>query len=143
MPERNKFLRGQIAWTGFSQTYIEYERQARHSGTTKYSYAKMFKFAMDGISAFSNFPLKLATWMGFITAMIALTMFVRTIYVRYFTEDYVKGWSSLMVSLLFLGGVQLICIGVLGEYLGRVLDNVKGRPSFVVRESNIKKTKEI
>lgn len=142
MPERNKFLRGQIAWTGFSQTYVEYERHARQSGATKYSYAKMFKFAMDGISAFSNLPLKLATWMGFITALIALTMFIRTIWVRYFTEDYVKGWSSLMVSLLFLGGVQLICIGVLGEYLGRVLDNVKGRPPFVIRDSNIKNISE-
>ena len=142
MPERNKFLRGQIAWTGFSQSYIEYERHARHSGTTKYSYSKMFKFAMDGISAFSNLPLKMATWLGFITALIAMTMFVRTIWVRYFTEDYVKGWSSLMVSLLFLGGVQLICIGVLGEYLGRVLDNLKGRPPFVIKESNIDKISE-
>jgi glycosyltransferase involved in cell wall biosynthesis len=110
--------------------------------TTKYSYSKMFKFAMDGISAFSNLPLKMATWLGFITALIAMTMFVRTIWVRYFTEDYVKGWSSLMVSLLFLGGVQLICIGVLGEYLGRVLDNVKGRPPFVIKESNIDKISE-
>ncbi len=139
MPERNKFLRGQIAWTGFQQTYVEYERHARHSGETKYSYSKMFKFAMDGISAFSNFPLKMATWLGFITAGIAVGMFVRTFYVRLFTDDFVKGWPSLMVTMLFIGGVQLICIGILGEYLGRVLDNVRGRPPYVVRDSNIEK----
>ncbi|MCO5231133.1 MAG: glycosyltransferase family 2 protein [Chitinophagales bacterium] len=136
MPERNKFLRGQIAWTGFNQTYIEYERQARHSGQTKYSYPKMFKFAMDGISAFSNFPLKLATWMGFLTALVAVGMFVYTLYIRLFTNNYIRGWSSLMVTLLFIGGVQLICIGILGEYLGRVLDNVRGRPPYVVKDSN-------
>ncbi|MCO5232698.1 MAG: glycosyltransferase family 2 protein [Chitinophagales bacterium] len=142
MPERNKFLRGQIAWTGFNQTYIEYERQARFSGTTKYSYAKMFKFAMDGISAFSNFPLKLSTWMGFFTALVAVGMFIYTLYVRLFTNDFIKGWSSLMVTLLFIGGIQLICIGILGEYLGRVLDNVRGRPPFVVKDSNISEVKE-
>src|SRR5690606_19464095 len=130
MPERNKFLRGQIAWTGFQQTHVEYERQARNSGETKYSYARMFKFDMEGISAFSNFPLKMATWLGFITAGIAVGMFARTMYVRLFTDDFVKGWPSLMVTLLFLGGVQLICIGILGEYLGRVLDNVRGRPPY-------------
>lgn len=140
MPERNKFLRGQIAWSGFEQTSIEYERKSRHSGETKYSYAKMFKFAMDGISAFSNIPLKMATWMGFITAGIAVGMFVRTLYVRLFTDDFVKGWPSLMVTLLFLGGVQLICIGILGEYLGRVLDNVRGRPSFIIKDTNITTT---
>lgn len=142
MPEKNKFLRGQIAWTGFEQTYIEYERQERNSGDTKYSYAKMFKFAMDGISAFSNIPLKIATWLGFFTAGVAVTMFIRTLYVRLFTDDYVVGWSSLMVTLLFLGGVQLIGIGILGEYLGRVLDNVKNRPSYIVRETNISKSEE-
>lgn len=140
MPERNKFLRGQIAWSGFDQTSIEYERQSRHSGETKYSYSKMFKFAMDGISAFSTLPLKIATWMGFITAFFAVGMFARTMYVRLFTGDYVKGWSSLMVTLLFLGGVQLICIGILGEYLGRVLDNVRGRPSYIIKDTNIKTT---
>lgn len=140
MPERNKFLRGQIAWTGFRQTYVEYERHARHSGETKYSYSKMFKFAMDGISAFSNFPLKMATWLGFITAGIAVAMFARTMYVRLFTDDFVKGWPSLMVTLLFLGGVQLICIGILGEYLGRVLDNVRGRPPYIIKDSNISKS---
>lgn len=137
MPERNKFLRGQIAWSGFEQTSIEYERQSRHSGETKYSYTKMFKFAMDGISAFSNIPLKMATFLGFLTAGIAVAMFARTMYVRLFTGDFVKGWSSLMVTMLFLGGVQLICIGILGEYLGRILDNVRGRPSYVIKDTNI------
>ena len=140
MPERNKFLRGQIAWTGFQQTYIEYKREERNSGETKYPYSKMFKFVMDGISAFSNVPLKISTWLAFATAFIAITMFMRTLYVRLFTDDYVVGWSSLMVSLLFLGGVQLIGIGILGEYLGRVLDNVRGRPPYIVKETNIEET---
>lgn len=142
MPERNKFLRGQIAWTGFEQTSIEYERHSRHSGETKYSYARMLKFAMDGISAFSNLPLKLATWLGFLTAGVAVAMFARTIYVRLFTNDFVKGWPSLMVTVLFLGGVQLICIGILGEYLGRILDNVRGRPPYVIKETNIKTVRQ-
>jgi len=137
MPERNKFLRGQIAWTGFRQTHIGYERDARHSGETKYSYRKMLGFAMDGITSFSNIPLKMATWLGFITAGIATAMFLRTLWVRLFTDDYVKGWPSLMVTMLFLGGVQLICIGILGEYLGRILDNVRGRPPYIVRDTNL------
>lgn len=136
MPERNKFLRGQIAWTGFNQTSIEYDRDARNSGDTKYSYRKMLRFAMDGITSFTNIPLKAATWLGFITAGIATAMFVRTIWVRLFTDDFVKGWPSLMVTVLFLGGVQLICIGILGEYLGRILDNVRGRPSYIVKDTN-------
>ena len=143
MPERNKFLRGEIAWTGFEQGAIFYERQNRHAGETKYSYSKMFKFAMDGISGFSNLPLKMATWLGFITAGIAVLMFVRTLYVRLFTNDFVVGWTSMMVTILFLGGVQLICIGILGEYIGRVLDNVKGRPSYIIKDTNIKPTSQL
>jgi dolichol-phosphate mannosyltransferase len=137
MPERNKFLRGQIAWTGFNQTYIEYDRSARNSGDTKYSYRKMLRFAMDGITSFTNIPLKAATWLGFFTAGIAVIMFLRTIYVRLVTGDFVKGWPSLMVTILFLGGVQLICIGILGEYLGRILDNVRGRPNYIIRDTNL------
>lgn len=137
MPERNKFLRGQIAWTGFRQSNIEYNRDARWSGDTKYSYRKMFRFAMDGITSFTNIPLKAATWLGFITAGIATAMFLRTLYVRLFTGDFVKGWPSLMVTILFLGGVQLICIGILGEYLGRILDNVRGRPNYIVKDTNM------
>lgn len=137
MPERNKFLRGQIAWAGFNQTFIEYHRDARNSGDTKYSYRKMFRFAMDGITSFTNIPLKAATWLGFATAGIALGMLGRTLYVRLVTEDFEKGWPSLMVAVLFLGGVQLICIGILGEYLGRILDNVRGRPSYIVKDTNL------
>ena len=141
MPERNKFLRGQIAWTGFNQTFVEYNRLPRYKGETKYPYAKMFKFAFDGISAFSNIPLKMATWLGFLTATIATGLFLWTFYVRLFTNNYVQGWSSMMIAMLFLGGVQLICSGILGEYLGRVLDNVKGRPPFIIKETNIDDSK--
>jgi polyisoprenyl-phosphate glycosyltransferase len=137
MPERNKFLRGQIAWAGFHQTFVEYHRDIRNSGDTKYSYRKMIRFAMDGITSFTNIPLKAATWLGFVTAAIALGMLGRTFYVRLVTQDFEKGWPSIMVAVLFLGGVQLICIGILGEYLGRILDNVRGRPSYIVRDTNL------
>jgi dolichol-phosphate mannosyltransferase len=138
MPERNKFLRGQIAWTGFNQTYITYNRDIRYSGDTKYSYSKMFRFAFDGITSFTNIPLKLATWLGFLVAGIAVFMFFYTIYIRLFSNDFVKGWPSLMVAVLFIGGVQLICIGILGEYLGRILDNVRHRPLYLIKESSFK-----
>jgi dolichol-phosphate mannosyltransferase len=138
MPERNKFLRGQIAWTGFNQTYITYNRDIRYSGNTKYSYSKMFRFAFDGITSFTNIPLKLATWLGFLVAGIAVFMFFYTIYIRLFSDDFVKGWPSLMVAVLFIGGVQLICIGILGEYLGRILDNVRHRPLYLIKESSFK-----
>ncbi len=139
MPERNKFLRGQIAWAGFKQTFVLYKREERYSGTTNYSYSKMFSFAFDGITAFSNLPLRLATYMGFLVSFVSFLVIVYTLYQKYFNGDVVQGWSSLMVSILFIGGVQLICLGIIGEYLGRIMDNVKQRPLYIVRDSNIEK----
>ncbi len=136
MPEHNKFLRGQIAWAGFNQTSVSYKREERYSGKTNYSYSKMFSFAFDGITAFSNLPLRLATYMGFIVSVIAFLVILYTLYVKYIAHDVVQGWSSLMVSILFIGGVQLICLGIIGEYLSRILDNVKQRPLYLIRESN-------
>jgi polyisoprenyl-phosphate glycosyltransferase len=138
MPERNKFLRGQIAWAGFNQVSIQYKRDERYSGSTNYSYPKMFSFAFDGITAFSNLPLRLATYMGFIVSFISFLVILYTLYQKYFIHDVVQGWSSLMISILFIGGVQLICLGIIGEYLSRILDNVKQRPLYIVRESNFK-----
>ena len=137
MPERNKFLRGQIAWTGFDQTSIKYKRDERYAGNTNYSYSRMFKFAFDGITAFSNLPLRLATYMGFIVSFISFLVILYTLYQKYFKNDVVQGWSSLMVSILFIGGVQLICLGIIGEYLSRIMENVKQRPLYIVRDSNI------
>ncbi|MFN8238508.1 MAG: glycosyltransferase family 2 protein [Chitinophagales bacterium] len=137
MPERNKFLRGQIAWAGFNQTSIAYKRDERYSGNTNYSYPKMFAFAFDGITAFSNLPLRLATYLGFVVSLISFFVILYTLYQKYVNNNTVQGWSSLMISVLFLGGVQLICLGIIGEYLSRIMDNVKQRPLYIVRESNI------
>ena len=136
MPERNKFLRGQIAWAGFNQTFITYKRDERYAGKTNYSYSKMFSFAFDGITAFSNLPLRLATYLGFIVSVISFVIILYTLYQKYINDNVVQGWSSLMVSILFVGGVQLICLGILGEYLGRIMDNVKQRPLYIIRETN-------
>jgi dolichol-phosphate mannosyltransferase len=138
MPEHNKFLRGQIAWAGFNQTSIAYRRDERYAGKTNYSYSKMFSFAFDGITAFSNLPLRLATYMGFVVSLVSFLVILYTLYQKYLKNDVVQGWSSLMVSVLFIGGVQLICLGIIGEYLSRIMDNVKQRPLYIVRESNIR-----
>lgn len=138
MPESHKFLRGQISWVGYRQTFIEYERDERHAGKTGYTYRKMFRFALDGITAFSNFPIKLVTVMGFLVSTIAFLMIIYTFYVKYFTnQDVERGWASLMVGILFLGGVQLISIGILGEYISRINTDVRKRPLYFIKESNI------
>lgn len=137
MPEQNKFLRGQIAWVGFRQTYVEYERKERHSGKTGYTYKKMIKFALDGITSFSDFPLKLATYTGFIVSGIAFLVMLYTLYTKFYTKDYVAGWPSLMVSILFLGGVQLVGIGIIGEYLSRIGNNIRNRPLYIIGDSNL------
>ncbi|QQR98638.1 MAG: glycosyltransferase family 2 protein [Sphingobacteriales bacterium] len=142
MPEHNKFLRGQIAWAGFKQTGVPYERMGRHSGSTNYSYAKMFQFAYDGIVSFSNTPLRLATYLGFAVSLFAFVIIIYTLYQKYANQNTIQGWSSIMLSVLFLGGIQLICIGIIGEYIARILDNVKNRPQYIVKESNIEKPKK-
>ncbi len=97
----------------------------------------MFAFAFDGITAFSNLPLRLATYLGFVVSLISFFVILYTLYQKYVNNNTVQGWSSLMISVLFLGGVQLICLGIIGEYLSRIMDNVKQRPLYIVRESNI------
>lgn len=136
MPERQKYLRGQIAWIGFNATYVEYDREERMGGSTKFTYGKMMRFATDGISSFSNWPLKMATLLGFAVSGIAFLLIVYSLYQKFFGYTEV-GWTSLHISVLFLGGVQLLGIGILGEYLGRVSENVKNRPTYIVKDSNI------
>lgn len=137
MPEYHRFLRGQIAWIGFNQTYVEYDRDERNAGETGYTYRKMLKFALDGITAFSDFPLKLATILGFIVSGVAFITLLYALYQRLIVEDFVPGWTSIIVSVLFLGGVQLISIGVIGEYISRINTQVKDRPLYILRESNM------
>jgi dolichol-phosphate mannosyltransferase len=136
MPEQHKYLRGQIAWIGFNSTFVEYDREERMGGNTKFTYSKMMRFATDGISGFSNWPLKVATMLGFAVSGIAFMLIIYSLYQKFFGFTEV-GWTSLHISVLFLGGVQLLGIGILGEYLGRVSENVKNRPTYIVKNSNI------
>ncbi len=139
MPEQQKFLRGQISWIGFNQTYIEYERDERYAGETGYTYKKMIRFALDGITSFSNFPLKFASICGFVVSGIAFIVMLYALYSRFISKDYIEGWTSIIISVLFLGGIQLISIGIIGEYISRLSSNVRNRPLYIIRESNIDK----
>jgi polyisoprenyl-phosphate glycosyltransferase len=140
MPEQHKFLRGQIAWVGFRQTYIEYERAERQGGTTGYTFRKMIRFALDGITAFSDLPLKIVTWFGFLVSFVAFLVIIFAFYSRFIIQDYEKGWTSIMVSVLFIGGIQMIAIGIIGEYLSRMNSDIRKRPLYIIRESNIEQT---
>jgi len=139
MPEHNKFLRGQISWIGFKQTYVEYNRNVRQAGSTGYTYKKMIRLALDGITSFSNFPLKVASICGFVVSGIAFIVMIYALYSRYITKDYVEGWTSTIISVLFLGGIQLISIGIIGEYISRLSENARNRPLYIINETNIKK----
>ena len=136
MPEQNKFLRGQISWIGYRQTFVEYDRAERAGGETGYTYSKMQRLALDGITAFFDVPLKAATISGFVVSGIAFLVMLYTLYSRFVTHDYEAGWASLMVSILFLGGVQLIAVGIIGEYISWLSANVRQRPLYLVSDSN-------
>ncbi|MCF8463931.1 MAG: glycosyltransferase family 2 protein [Flavobacteriales bacterium] len=136
MPEREKFLRGQIAWMGFNQTFVEYDRDQRNAGDTGYTWRKMIRFALDGITSFSNFPLKMASILGFAVSGISFILMLYALYSRFILKVYEPGWTSLMLSVLFIGGIQLICVGIIGEYIGRISNNVKQRPLYLVKETN-------
>ncbi len=135
MPERNRYVRGMVAWVGFPQCAVEYERDPRFAGSTNYTLARMVRLALDGLTSFSDRPLRLATQLGAIVMVLSFAVAGWTIVASLFDIGSTsRGWSSLMAVLLLLGGVQLLCIGVLGEYLGRVYRETKGRPLYVVNE---------
>jgi glycosyltransferase involved in cell wall biosynthesis len=136
MPEQHKFIRGMVSWVGFKQTYVEYDRDQRHSGKTGYTFSKMLRFAIDGITGFSNIPLKVATWIGFSISGISFLLILYTLYARFVTRDYVEGWASLMISILFIGGIQLICLGLIGEYIIRMDANLRQRPLYIINDTN-------
>jgi len=140
MPERHKFIRGMVSWVGFKQGYVEYDRDKRFAGKTGYTFRKMLRFAVDGITGFSNVPLRLATYFGFIFSFISFILIIYALYSKFFSETYVQGWASIMISILFIGGVQLICLGVIGEYLLRIDDNIRQRPLYIINETNISET---
>ncbi len=133
MTERSRFLRGMTVWIGFNQTAISYERDARHAGETKYTLRKMLRFSLDAITSFSHLPLQLATYAGMFSAGLAFIAIPVVIVLR-IADSYLPGFSSITIAILLLGGIQLIAIGVIGEYVGRIYDEVKHRPLYIVRE---------
>jgi polyisoprenyl-phosphate glycosyltransferase len=136
-PERHRFLRGMVSWVGYNQVGVEYDRDERHSGTTKYPLAKMLRFAVDGITSFSDIPLRFASYFGFTVSAAAFLYALIVILAKLFRVNppaYTPGWASTIVAVVFLGGVQLISLGILGEYLGRIYDQVKGRPLYLVSD---------
>lgn len=134
MPEKHRFVRGMVAWAGFRQFPLPYERSAREAGVSKYPLKKMIKFASDGIISFSSKPLRLATNIGLLASALAIIGIIYVFALRVFTSIWVEGWTAIMIAVLFFGGVQLISLGVIGEYLGRVYEESKKRPLYVVRE---------
>lgn len=135
MPERDRFLRGMVSWAGYRQVGVPYRRAARFAGETKYPFAKMLRFALDGIFSFSIKPLRLSTFIGFLSAGFALAFLVYAVVLRLFTHFWVTGWTALIVAILFLGGIQLISLGIIGEYVGRLYGEAKRRPLYLVRET--------
>jgi glycosyltransferase involved in cell wall biosynthesis len=133
LPERNRFIRGLVSWIGFPQTAVRYKRQARQVGETKFPVRKMLRFALDGITSFSFFPLRIATWTGFAVSLFAFLYIVVVLILKAVGVSWL-GYTSLMGSILFLGGVQLLMIGIMGEYLARIFDEVKRRPLYLVGE---------
>lgn len=136
MPERNRYLRGLRAWLGFRQTAVQFERPARFAGETKYPVRRMVALATDAVFSLSKAPLRLATYFGFIVSGVSFVLGIGFIVERLTSSSYIaRGWASTIVVILFLGGVQLICLGVIGEFIGRIYDEVKQRPLYVVDRS--------
>ena len=137
MPEQNKFLRGQIAWLGYRQTSVFFERDERKFGETGYPFSKMLKFALDGITGFSDVPLQFVTKTGIFISFISFLVILYAIFSHFILERTITGWTSLIISSMFIGGVQLISVGIIGEYISRINKNVQNRPLYIVSESNI------
>jgi dolichol-phosphate mannosyltransferase len=135
MPERDRFLRGMVSWAGYRQIGVPYSRAARFAGETKYPLARMVRFALDGIISFSVKPLRLSTVLGFMSAGLALVAIIYALAMRLFSRNWVTGWTALMIAILFLGGIQLISLGIIGEYVGRLYGEAKRRPLYLVRET--------
>lgn len=134
MPERQRFLRGMVAWVGYRQTAVHYDRPERFAGETKYPLGKMLRYALDGLLSFSAKPLQLSIALGLLSAGLALLGILYALVMRLFTSVWVEGWTALMIAVLFLGGVQLVCLGIIGEYIGRIYREVQRRPLYVVRD---------
>jgi dolichol-phosphate mannosyltransferase len=137
MREYNKFIRGQVAWLGFNQTFVLFDREERKGGKTSYTLSKMIKLAIDGITGFSNFPLKLASWLGFTVAAISFLLLLFALVSKILYMVPISGWTSLMIAISFLGGIQLLSLGIIGEYISRMNEESRGRPVFVVDDTSL------
>ncbi len=137
MPEKNKFLRGQIAWVGFKQTSVLYQREARLHGKSSYPLFKMINFALDGITSFSRFPIRLVTYIGIAMAFLSVMAIIYALVSKFIWGDTVKGWTSMMIIFTLIGGTQLFCMGIVGEYISRIMENVMKRPDYLIEETNI------
>jgi len=135
MRERHRFPRGMSAWVGFKQVGVEYKRAARVAGETKYPFRKMFRLAINAVTSFSYFPLQVATFFGFASASFAILAIPIVVYMRVTGSQAFFGQATTLIAVLFLGGVQLISLGILGEYIGRLYDEAKDRPLYIVREA--------
>lgn len=142
MPERNRFVRGLRAWSGFKQVGLEYERSERFAGETKYPFKKLLKLAFDGVFSFSTIPLTLASYFGLVVSSLALIGAIFTLFQKLFSSSFAKiglgpvpGYATILMSVLFLGGIQLIFLGIIGSYLSRIYDEVKGRPQWIIKET--------
>lgn len=134
MPERDRLTRAMVSWIGFRQEAVPYERQPRHAGETHYRLRHMLRLALDGVLSFSLLPLRLATWLGLLAASLALVGICYALTVRLLTDAWVPGWAGLFIAILFVGGGQLVVVGILGEYVGRIYGEVKRRPMYFVAQ---------
>jgi polyisoprenyl-phosphate glycosyltransferase len=132
--ERHRFVRGMVAWVGFKQCAVKYDREARFAGETKYPLRKMIRFAVDGITSFSILPLRIATWLGAVAGATAVIAGLWAVYVRFFVSAVVPGWTTIMIFVAFGTSAQLLMIGILGEYVGRIYEELKRRPLYITSE---------
>jgi dolichol-phosphate mannosyltransferase len=142
MKEYDKYIRGQIAWLGFKSTYVMFERDERRFGTTNYPFKKMLRLAFNGITAFSDSPLKVATKLGFAVCVISFLIGVYALWAYFMDARTVPGWASTIISITFLGGVQLLSLGIIGEYISRIISNVRNRPLYVIDKSTLDDVKD-
>jgi len=134
LPERNRYMRGLRAWLGFRQTAVQFERPARHAGEPKYTFTKSARLAVDALVSFSKTPLRVATWLGLAVSATSFLLGLYFIYEKFAGRAIVRGWASTVVIVTFLGGVQLLTLGIIGEYLSRIYDEVKQRPPYIIRQ---------
>ena len=132
--ERHRFVRGMVSWVGFKQTAVHYSRATRFAGETKYPFRKMLRFAVDGITSFSIVPLRFATWLGVFSGIVAVATALWALYVKFFVSGAVQGWSTIVIVVALGSSAQLLMIGILGEYIGRIYEEIKRRPLYIVAE---------